>query len=61
MNLLQELNKVLAGRKTYLVAAILALGVFAVNVGWIDQHTYDTLYGILVAAGLATLRAGVGK
>ena len=61
MNLLTELSKVFKGRRTYLVAALLALGVFAVNVGWIDQKTNDTLFGILAAAGLATLRAGVGK
>ena len=61
MNLLTELSKVFKGRRTYLVAALLALGVFAVNVGWIDQKTHDTLFGILAAAGLATLRAGVGK
>ena len=59
-----DLNKIwglFSGRKTYLVAALLALGVFAVNVGWVDQKTYDSLFGILVASGLATLRAGVGK
>ena len=61
MNLLSDISKVFSGRKTYLVAALLAIGVFAVNVGWIDQKTYDSLFGILVAAGLATLRAGVGK
>ena len=61
MGLFNDVAGVLKGRKTYLVAGLLALGVFAVNVGWINQGTYDTLFGLLVASGLASLRAGVGK
>ena len=61
MNLLQSLNNAFKGRRTYLVAAVAAISVFALNMGWIDQHLYDTLQGILMAAGLASLRAGVGK
>lgn len=49
----------LNGKKTYLVAAGLALAVFAFNVGWIDKATHDTIVGILTAAGLASLRAGI--
>ena len=49
----------LKGKKTYLVAAALALAVFALNVGWIDKGTHDNIIGLLTAAGLATLRAGI--
>lgn len=48
-----------SGRKTYIIAAGLALAIFALNVGWIDKETHDTIVGLLTAGGLATLRAGI--
>lgn len=51
----------LAGSKTYLVAALLALATFAKAMGWLDDTTYQVLVGLLGAGGLATLRAGVTK
>ena len=55
--LIRKVEGALAGRKTYLGAGILALAVFALNVGWIDQHTYDTVQGVMIAWGFAALRA----
>ena len=53
----KKIEELLAGKKTYLGAGLLALAVFALNIGWIDQHTYDTAQGALVAWGFAALRA----
>ena len=49
----------LSGRKTYVVAFFLAFASFAFNMGWIDKASYDAVFGLLTATGLATLRAGV--
>ena len=56
---MDKLLSLLTGKKTYVIAALMALTVFALNVGWIDKGTHDNIVGILTAAGLATLRAGV--
>jgi len=49
----------LAGKKTYIIAAIMAVLVFAKYAGFIDQSTYDQLVALLTGAGLATLRAAI--
>lgn len=51
----------LKGKKTYIVAFILAVAVFLNQVGMIDQEAFDLIGKILMPVGLATLRAGVGK
>ncbi len=51
----------LAGKKTYITAAVLALTTFARSVGWIEQAQYDMILGLAGAMGLAALRAGVSK
>ena len=51
----------LAGKKTYITAAVLALATFARSVGWVDQTQYDMILGLAGAMGLAALRAGVSK
>ena len=57
--LLKKLESALEGKKTYLGAALLAFAVFALNMGWIDQHTFDSIQTILIAWGFAALRAGI--
>ena len=59
MNLFTALNTALSGRKTYLVAGVLAIAMFCLQMGWITKETYDMIFGVLIPAGLATLRAGV--
>ena len=54
-----DFNKLLKGRKTYIVACLFALATFAYSVGYIDENTYRMIEGILLPAGLAALRAGV--
>lgn len=56
---MNDLLKALDGKKTYLIAALLAIAVFAKQIGWIDENTFQALYGALTAGGLATLRAGL--
>jgi len=51
----------LAGKKTYITAAVLALATFARSVGWLEQTQYDLILGLTGAMGLAALRAGVSK
>lgn len=51
----------LSGKKTYLVAGAMALVGFAKTVGWLDEDTYQAVFGLLGALGLTTLRAGVTK
>ena len=49
------------GYKTYIMAGLIALAVFAKTLGWIDQQTFEILLGLFGAGGLAALRAGVTK
>lgn len=51
----------LAGKKTYITAALLALATFARSLGWIEPSQYDVIMGLAGALGLAALRAGVAK
>ena len=47
----------LAGKKTYIVAGLMALLSFAKSMDWIDETTYLTLLGLLNAGGFASLKA----
>jgi hypothetical protein len=49
------------GKKTYIMAAIMALGAFARGVGWLDQGQFELLMGLSGSMGLAALRAGVSR
>lgn len=58
--MIEEILKVFKGRKTYLVAALMAIATFAYAMEWIDTHVFVAIQGALIPSGLATLRAGVG-
>jgi len=51
----------LTGKKTYIMAAVMALGVFARGLGWLDQEQFEVLLGLTGSMGLAALRAGVSR
>jgi hypothetical protein len=51
----------LTGKKTYIMAAIMALGVFARGLGWLGQEQFEVLMGLTGSMGLAALRAGVSR
>ncbi len=56
-----EVLAMLSGKKTYIVAAIMALGAFARALGWMDQNQFELLLSLGGSLGLAALRAGVSK
>jgi len=59
---MKNLLNLLSGRKTYITAAIYALLTFLQAIGFsIPGFDVSLIEGILQAAGLATLRAGVSK
>jgi len=49
----------LAGKKTYITAAVIAVVVGLYQAGIIDKNVYDALIGVLAALGITTLRAGL--
>jgi hypothetical protein len=51
----------LNGKKTYIMAAIMALGAFARGVGWLDQNQFELLLSVAGSMGLAALRSGLSK
>jgi hypothetical protein len=51
----------LAGKKTYLSAAVLALATFAQAMGWISQEQGQVILALAGSLGLAALRAGISK
>ena len=51
----------LNGKKTYIVAALVALGAFARSMGWLDQNQFELILSLGGSLGLAALRAGVSK
>ncbi len=51
----------LNGKKTYIMAALMAIGAFARGMGWLDQNQFELLLSIAGSMGLAALRAGVSK
>jgi len=51
----------LRGKKTYIIAACVAVIAAAQYLGFVPADVAATLYGLLGAGGLATLRAGVSN
>jgi hypothetical protein len=51
----------LDGKKTYIMAAILSLGTFALVMGWLSKEQYEIILGLFGPLGLAALRAGVAR
>lgn len=51
----------LAGKKTYIVAFVMAAVNFGVAVGWISPEHLEQINYVLVALGLGAIRAGVAK
>ena len=58
---LKKLYEELEGKKTYLVAAVIAGATFAKLVGWITEEEYQGFVGFLGAIGLYTIRSAVRK
>lgn len=56
-----KLFALLRGKKTYLVAFVLAAVNLAVALEWITVEELNQVNAVLVALGLGALRAGVNK
>ena len=50
----------LNGKKTYIVAGVMAFAAFAYSVGWITKEQLEMVEAFLVAAGLTTIRQAIG-
>lgn len=61
MGQIQKLIELLKGKKTYIVAAVMAIATFVHLMGWIDAPTLAKVEVFLASIGLATLRAGITK
>lgn len=51
----------LKGKRTYILAGLMAAAAVARGTGLIDDQTYETCYSVLGALALGALRAGVGQ
>lgn len=51
----------LEGKKTYLVAVLVAVVAASEFLGWIDMQTASVILSFLGAGGLAALRSAVNK
>jgi len=60
-NHLSNMKDFLRGKKTYIIAACVAVIAAAQYLGFVPADVAATLYGLLGAGGLATLRAGVSN
>jgi len=56
-----NITQILKGKKTYIVATLVGIVAVAQYVGFITNEVAMTLYGLLGASGIATMRAAVSK
>ncbi len=61
MKKLIDLYKLLDGKKTYIIAAVIAVLNLLVAFGVLPHEVIETIDYILVALGLGTLRSGIAK
>ena len=58
---MKKLVDYLNGKKTYIVAGIVAAIVFAQVVGWVNPDQVEIIYGVLAAVGLYAVRDAIKK
>ena len=58
---MEKILEALWGKKTYIVAVVIAVLNLAVAFGWVSPDQLEQINYVLVALGLGTLRAGVNK
>ena len=51
----------LKGKRTYIVAALMVILTGLHGEGYLADPLYNTLHSVLLAGGLAALRAGIGN
>jgi len=57
----EEIRIMLAGYKTYIVAALAAIVQVLFSLGYIDEATYQLLMGLLGAGAIGTVSAKVNR
>lgn len=58
---MEKILEALWGKKTYIVAVVIAVLNLAVAFGWVSPDQLEQINYVLVALGLSALRAGVNK
>ena len=58
---MEKILEALWGKKTYIVAVVIAVLNLAVAFGWVSPAQLEQINYVLVALGLGALRAGVNK
>ena len=58
---IKEIQEMLAGYKTYIIAGIIAVLAGLHAMGYIDEATYQTLLALLGAGGLSTVAAKISR
>jgi len=53
--------KLLEGKKTYIVAGLVAIVTFSKIVGWLTETEFQAIIGFLGAVGLYTVRDAISK
>lgn len=56
-----KIINLLYGKKTYIVAVIIAVLNLAVAFGWVTPENLEQINAVLIALGFGALRAGVNK
>lgn len=56
---MQKILAALQGKKTYIIATLLAVLNLAVALDWVTVDQLSQINAILVALGLGTIRAGI--
>lgn len=51
----------LSGKKTYILAGLVAITAFSQSMGYVDSSVANLIYTILGAGSVATVRAAISK
>jgi len=51
----------LEGKKTIIVAIVLGVATVLKTLNYMDDATYQTIYGLLTSAGLVTMRSAISQ
>ena len=58
MGILQKIDKLLQGKKTYLIAALIGIGAAVIQLGYVVP---EWVWMLLAAAGLGAVRSAINK
>lgn len=58
---MNKLSEFLSGKKTYIIAGLLAVITFAKVMGWLSNEQTEVIYGFLAALGIYSVRSAISK